>query len=74
MSEELKIPAICYQNLSFENQKIPKALYQYILNRSGIMIINLHYHEKTVDTLVKVVNSIGGILHNHNDKDEDKDK
>ena len=31
-SYQLKIPAICYQNLSCENQKIPKALYQYILN------------------------------------------
>lgn len=68
-SYQLKIPAICYQNLGFKNQKIPKTLYQYILNRSGIMIINLNYHEKTGDTLVKVVNSIGGILHNHNDKD-----
>jgi len=68
-SYQLKIPAICYQNLGFNNQKIAKTLYQYILNRSGIMIINLNYHEKTGDTLVKVVNSIGGILHNHNDKD-----
>lgn len=67
-SYQLKIPAICYQNLSSNNQEIPKTLYQYILNRSGIMIINLNYKEKTADTLVKVVNSIGGILHSHNDK------
>jgi hypothetical protein len=67
-SYQLKIPAICYQSLDSDSQKIPKTLYQYILNRSGIMIINLNYKEKTTDTLVKVVNSIGGILHNHNDK------
>ncbi|MSO13840.1 TauD/TfdA family dioxygenase [Rickettsiales endosymbiont of Trichoplax sp. H2] len=65
-SYQLKIPAICYQNLSSNNQKIPKTLYQYILNRSGILIINLNYEEKTANTLVKVVNSIGGILHSHN--------
>ena len=67
-SYQLKIPTICYQNLSFDNQRISKALYQYILNSYGIMIINLNYPEKTGDTLVKVVNSIGGELHEHNDQ------
>jgi alpha-ketoglutarate-dependent taurine dioxygenase len=64
-AQPLKLPAMSYQTIDYVGQKVDPLFYQYVLSRTGAMIITLNYTEKTEDTLVKLIKEIGGTLHEH---------
>lgn len=58
----------CYQCLESAEQNIPVELYKTILDKHGIIVISIKYQDDNAKALVKVVSSIGGELHSHNDQ------
>jgi len=61
----LKLPKVCYQQLTNSDEPVPSKSYQQILRKYGALIVSLKYQESTQTSLEKIVNSIGR-PHNHN--------
>ncbi len=58
-SSSFKIPAFCYQQIANKNIELEIDKYKQILTKTGLLLINLLYHEDDGSTMETIVSQLG---------------